>query len=133
MDISKSIKSQEEIVNEEITKLNLMKSIDISKTFTEDYFHELCETYQWEYHKTKGKESRWDDKRKFYVDQSTSPSDKDKAAYDSYTRFKIIKVYDTAQEAIDNESNREGYFGDRFGFISKDECQKYCDMINKES
>lgn len=97
------------------------------------YKPELCETYQWEYHKTKGKESRWDDKRKFYVDQSTSPSDKDKAAYDSYTRFKIIKVYDTAQEAIDNESNRKGYFGDRFGFISKDECQKYCDMINKES
>ena len=96
------------------------------------YKPELCETYQWEYHKTKGNEPRWDDKRKFYVDQSTSPSDKDQAAYDSYTRFKIIKVFDTAQEAINNEPNRKGYAGDRFGFTSKEECQKYCDIMNKE-
>lgn len=44
MNIEESIKYQELNAQEEIDKLNLMKSIDFSKPITEDYFHELCET-----------------------------------------------------------------------------------------
>lgn len=96
------------------------------------YQSELCQSYEWSYHKTKGREKYLGEKRKFYVSNSRNPSEKDCDAYDSYCKFKIINVYDNAQEVINNKENCKAYGGERFGFTSKEECQKYCDMLNKE-
>ena len=96
------------------------------------YRPETCEIYSWEYHKTKGKESRWNNSRNFYVSENRENSNKDSDAYDHYARFRIVEIYDNAEDAIKNKSNENRYNGTRFGFTDKKECQKYCDFLNKE-
>lgn len=42
-----------------------------------------------------------------------------------------LSIYETATEAIENKDNRP--YGKQYGFTSKEECQKYCDILNKEN
>ena len=76
------------------------------------------------------RDSRYSSERKFYFSRSYSPS-KDRNSYDyDYQEFKIYNVVDEFDESI-IELHKNKSYGERLGFKSKEECQKYCDWLNR--
>jgi len=75
------------------------------------------------------RDSRYSSERKFYFSRSYSPVN-NRNDYD-YQEFKIYHVVDEFNENIIKlHKNKE--YGERLGFKSKEECQKYCDWLNKK-
>ena len=75
------------------------------------------------------RDSRYSSERKFYFSRSYSPS-KDRNSYDyDYQEFKIYHVVNEFNESI-IELHKNKSYGERLGFKSKEECQKYCNWLN---
>ena len=80
------------------------------------------------------KNSNYSSERKFYLNKTYSPPNKsynDYYDYD-YQDFKIYHVTSEFNESIITLHGDKKY-GERLGFRSKDECQKYCDWLNKKN
>ena len=79
------------------------------------------------------KDSRYQSDRIFYFSRSYEPS-KDSSYYDrdySYSEFKIGYIVDEFNDKV--IELREGLrYGEKLGFRSKEECQKYCDWLNEK-
>jgi len=77
------------------------------------------------------RDSRYSSERKFYFSRSYSPG-KDRNDYDyDYQEFNIYHVVDEFNESI-IELHKNKTYGERLGFKNKEECQKYCDYLNKK-
>jgi len=79
------------------------------------------------------RDSRYSSDRKFYFSRSYSP-DKSSNYYNNdydYQEFKIYHVVDKFNESI-IELHKNKSYGEKLGFKSKEECQKYCDYLNKK-
>lgn len=78
------------------------------------------------------KDSRYSSDRKFYLSRTYSPPN-NRSNYDyDYQEFKIYHVVDEFNEGI-VELHENKSHGEKLGFRSKDECQKYCDWLNNKS
>jgi len=77
------------------------------------------------------RDSRYSSERKFYFSRSYFPvNNRDRYDYD-YQEFKIYHVANEYNESI-IELHKNKPYGERLGFKSKEECQKYCDWLNKK-
>ena len=77
------------------------------------------------------RDSRYSSERIFYFSRSYSPNN-DRNSYDyDYQEFNIYHVVDEFNESI-IELHKNKSDGERLGFKSKEECQKYCDWLNKK-
>ncbi len=76
-------------------------------------------------------DSRYYSDRKFYLSKSYSPPKKNYSYDYDYQEFKIINIVDEFNENTIKLHEDKGY-GERLGFRSKEECQKYCDWLNKK-
>jgi hypothetical protein len=75
--------------------------------------------------------SRYSSDRKFYLGRTYSPPS-NRSDYDyEYQDFKIYHVVDEFNESIIALHENKKY-GERLGFRDKEECQKYCDWLNKK-
>jgi len=109
--------------NGEITKTNCTCAKMLSK-----YVPAISATTMIRFSK---RDSRYSSERKFYFSRSYSPS-KDRNSYDyDYQEFKIYHVVNEFNESIIDLHKNKSY-GERLGFKSKIECQKYCDYLNKK-
>lgn len=98
-----------------------------------DYVYEprISQSVWSKFHKTKVKESIWGDKCRVYLKTSYEPNKEYADAYDCYSEFHIERVFEKFNdEAIEYHKNKR--YGERLAFESKEECQKYCDWLNKE-
>jgi len=78
------------------------------------------------------RDSRYSSERKFYFSRSYSPvNNRNNYDYD-YQEFKIYHVVDEFNESI-IELHKNKLYGERLGFKSKEECQKYCDWLNRNN
>jgi len=77
------------------------------------------------------RDSRYSSDRKFYLSKTYSPG-KNRSSYDyDYQEFKIIHIVNEFNETIIELHENKSY-GEKLGFRSKEECQKYCDWLNKK-
>lgn len=77
------------------------------------------------------RDSRYSSDRRFYLAETYSPSGR-RGDYDyDYQEFKILHVIDAFDETI-IELHENKTYGERLGFRSKEECQKYCDWLNNK-
>jgi regulator of replication initiation timing len=76
------------------------------------------------------RDSRYSSSRSFYLSKIYSPSKKSDYDYD-YQEFKIYHVIDNFDDSI-IELHENKKYGERLGFKNKEECQKYCDWLNKK-
>jgi len=78
------------------------------------------------------RDSRYSSERKFYFSRNYSPVN-NRNSYDyDYQEFKIYHVVDEFNESI-IELHKNKSYGERLGFKSKEECQKYCDWLNRNN
>lgn len=76
------------------------------------------------------KNSRYVSERKFYFSKTYSPSKRSSSYYDEYNEFKLYNVVDIFNEdTIELHENKQ--WGERIGFKTQEECQKYCDWLNR--
>ena len=78
------------------------------------------------------KDSRYQSDRKFYLSRSYIPS-KNSSYRDEYSHNEF-KLYQIVDEFNDNtvELHETKEYGTKIGFKTKEECQKYCDWLNRE-
>ena len=77
------------------------------------------------------RDSRYSSDRKFYLTRTYSPPE-NRGDYDyDYQEFKIYHVVSEFNESIIKLHENKRY-GEKLGFRSKEECQKYCDWLNKK-
>jgi len=78
------------------------------------------------------KDSRYTSDRKFYITSTYSPDTSSNHYNDDYAyqEFKIYHVVDEFNEGIIDLHTNKSY-GEKLGFRRKEECQKYCDWLNK--
>lgn len=81
------------------------------------------------YHKTKVGESYR--KCHVYITRSYEPSKDQADAYECYCDFRINKVFDKFNDDV-KKYHEDKRYGEKIGFESKDECQKYCDWLNEK-
>ena len=76
------------------------------------------------------RDSRYSSERRFHLSKSYSPIPSRRSDYDDYQEFKIYHVIDKFDESIIKLHKNKKY-GERLGFISKEECLRYCKWLNK--
>ena len=96
---------------------------------TYSYEPRISEANRARYHKTKVKE--WGDKCHVYITKSYEPAKAHADAHDCYCEFRIGKIFDEFNDDVKEYSNKIRY-GERIGFETKEECQKYCDWLNEK-
>jgi len=78
------------------------------------------------------KNSRYSSDRKYYFNNSYSPPN-NRSDYDyEYQDFKICHIIDEFNESI-IVLHKDKKYGERLGFRNKEECQNYCDWLNKKN
>ena len=95
------------------------------------YEPRLSEAPSAKFHKTYVKESRWGHEVRAYLRKSYQPNRDFAEAYDCYGEFYIDKVFDQFDEDT-KEYHKNKRYGERLAFKDKNECQKYCDWLNKQ-
>lgn len=94
-----------------------------------DYWYEPEETWI-DTLKYKIKDSDYQSQRYYRLDRSYQYNGDSNWSYCSYSDFGIQFVYDRFCEDVIEKTEQLGY-GKRIGFKSKEECQKYCNWLNK--
>lgn len=75
--------------------------------------------------------SRYSSDRKFYLSKTYKPGN-NRSEYDyDYQEFKIYHVVNEFNEGI-TELHESKRYGEKIGFINKEDCQKYCNWLNRE-
>ena len=79
------------------------------------------------------KDSRYLSDRKFYLSKSYTPSKDSRYSDDySYNEFKLCQIADEFDDGI-KELHENKKYSTEIGFKTKEECQKYCDWLNKKA
>lgn len=94
-----------------------------------DYWYEPEETWI-DTLKYKIKDSNYQSQRYYRLDRSYQYTGDSNWSYCSYSDFGIQFVYDKFCEDVIKKREQLEY-GKKIGFKSKEECQKYCDWLNK--
>lgn len=94
-----------------------------------DYWYEPQETWI-DTLKYKIKDSDYQSERYYRLDKSYQYTGDSRWDYCSSIDFGILFVYDKFCEDVIEKNEQPGY-GKRIGFKSKEECQKYCDWLNR--
>lgn len=94
-----------------------------------DYWYEPRETWI-DTLKYKIKDSDYQSERYYRLDKSYQYTGDSRWSYCSSIDFGILFVYDKFCEDVIEKNEQPGY-GKRIGFKSKEECQKYCNWLNK--
>lgn len=94
-----------------------------------DYWYEPEETWI-DTLKYKIKDSDYQSQRYYRLDRSYQYTGDSNWSYCSYSDFGIQFVYDKFCEDVIKKREQLEY-GKKIGFKSKEECQKYCDWLNK--
>lgn len=95
-----------------------------------DYWYEPQETWIGTL-KYKIKDSDYQSERYYRLDKSYQYTGDSRWDYCSSIDFGILFVYDKFCEDVIEKNEQPGY-GKRIGFKSKEECQKYCDWLNRQ-
>ena len=78
------------------------------------------------------RDSRYQSERKFYISKTYIPSKESSYRDDySYNEFKLCQIANEFNEDI-KELHETKEYGTKIGFKSKEECQKYCDWLNRD-
>ena len=96
---------------------------------TPDYWYEPQETHITML-KYKIRNSNYPSERRYSLERSYNPSTSSYYDNYSYSDFGIQFVYDEFCDDVIEKRKELGY-GKRIGFKTKEECQKYCDWLNK--
>lgn len=94
-----------------------------------DYWYEPQETWI-DTLKYKIKDSDYQSERYYRLDKSYQYTGDSRFDYCSSIDFGILFVYDKFCEDVIYKNEQPGY-GKKIGFKSKEECQKYCDWLNR--
>lgn len=78
------------------------------------------------------KPSAYKSERKFYVKDWNLYRPQSSYHDYGYGDFKILHIFDTFDEENINKIYGELGYGERIGFKTQSECQKYCDWLNKK-
>jgi regulator of replication initiation timing len=92
------------------------------------YVPEICTVEHTKFNKRDG---GYHSDRKFYFTKSYFPSSNSNYDYD-YMEFNLLHTITNFNEEV-KEIHKEKGYGTVIGFISKEECQKYCDWLNIEN
>jgi len=76
------------------------------------------------------RDGRYSSDRKYYLNRTYSPPNNRNDYDHDYQEFKICHVVDEFNESI-VELHKNKSYGEKLGFKNKEECQKYCDWLNK--
>lgn len=77
------------------------------------------------------KPSRYRSERKYYMSDSKAYIPNDRYRDYGYEEFKILHIVDIFDDDVLDLRNDLG-FGEKIGFKTKEECQKYCDWLNEQ-
>jgi len=78
------------------------------------------------------RDSRYQSNRSFYISKTYIPSKESSYRDDySYNEFKLCQIANEFNEDI-KELHETKEYGTKIGFKSKEECQKYCDWLNRD-
>ena len=96
---------------------------------TPDYWYEPQETHITML-KYKIRNSNYPSERRYSLERSYNPSKSSYYNDYSYSDFGVQFIYDEFCDDVIEKRKELGY-GKRIGFKTKEECQKYCDWLNK--
>lgn len=71
--------------------------------------------------------------RRFYIRREYTPSKKSNRYDEEYNEFSIANVLDLFELENVKALRKDMHYGSEFGFKTKEECQKYCDWLNKNN